>query len=70
MIIPIIRGGISCYKKKELPYMIYLTLNEMNVLMRVNNSIAISFPSQNDDTIVRGGGSGSESYDRNYHRGK
>ncbi len=30
--------------------------------------LSISFLCKNDDDIVRGGGRGSESYDRNYHK--
>ncbi len=38
-------------------------------MIRLNISITIPLASYNDDTIVKGG-RGSQSYDRNYPRGK
>ncbi len=52
----------------DAPY----SINDFDFGMFMKNFTAsecISCEQGNDDTIVRGGGRGSKSYDRNFHRG-
>ncbi len=53
MIMPIVRGGWGMKNYDK-----YHNFEMFNLI----------FFSKNDDDIIRGGGRGSESYDRNYHR--